>query len=348
MGIVYKNTGKGEITGANNGTAGTSSQLYFTKGSQFNLQYPLNLDTSPEYGGNRVVFFINVTGNGKLSRTQDSGAATSGAVDYRNLATNIPQNLMYRSSGKNIKALVRGTADLTGMDIGVVSPMRRLIAAISLYMPNQLGTSYTTNWQEEDLQNGVIMDAYVGAGGKGLDTWKGSGYVSDAVIDALKAAGGVTATAVIAKTIANMSYIQKATRLTPGNAKAEQLFQGVDFRTFQLAYQFAPKSKDEAKAVLDIIRMFRHHMLPEYYDDQTFLFIYPSEFEVKYYKGSKENEYLEKQMTAVLTNCSVDYTPNQQFNTFEDGMPSQINMTLSFKELGIVSKETSPNDRSGL
>lgn len=354
MGIVYKDTGSGQIVGANDGTAGQSDQLYFTKGQQFNLQYPLNLDTSPEFGKNRVVFFINVTGNGKLSRSQDSGGSATGVPDYRSLATNIPKNQFYRSSGSNVKSAIRSTADSLGLDVKVLSPMRRLIAAISLYVPNQLGTSYGTIWQEEDLSTAAIMDAFLGAGIKGVNAYKSDQDLNQ--VDALangigtgaSAAGSVAKTAAITKMIGNMSYVQKATRLTPGNSKAEQLFQGVEFRTFQLAYQFAPKSKDEAKAVLDIIRMFRYHMLPEYYDDQTFLYIYPSEFEVKYYKGDKENEYLEKQMTAVLTNCSVDYTPNGQFNTFEEGMPSQINMTLSFKELGLATKETSPYNRSGV
>ena len=60
---------------------------------------------------------------------------------------------------------------------------------------------------------------------------------------------------------------------------------------------------------------------------------------MKYYKGDKENQFIEKQMTAVLTNMTVNYTPNGQFNTFGgemDGMPSHINITLSFKELGLL------------
>ena len=104
--------------------------------------------------------------------------------------------------------------------------------------------------------------------------------------------------------------------------------------------------------------MFRHHMLPEFADASTFLYIYPSEFDIKYYRGDKENPHLEKQMTAVLTNMSVNYTPNGQFNTFGDGsgknedsldgMPSHINLSLQFKELGLLSKETSPYDKAGL
>lgn len=44
-------------------------------------------------------------------------------------------------------------------------------------------------------------------------------------------------------------------------------------------------------------------------------------------------------MTAVLQSCSINYTPNGQFNTFANGMPTQIKMTLAFKELAVPTKE---------
>ena len=203
-------------------------------------------------------------------------------------------------------------------------------------------------WGEQDLATGEFIDELLGSGIDALKSIKGDGPgLGAAATDALKTVGAKR----ISEKIAGMSYVQKATQMTPGNAKAEQLFHGVDFRTFSFDYQFAPKTKEEAKTVLEIIRMFRHHMLPEFADKSSFLYIYPSEFDIKYYKGDKENQFIEKQMTAVLTNMTVNYTPNGQFNTFGgemDGMPSHINITLSFKELGLLSKETSPFTSVGL
>jgi hypothetical protein len=127
------------------------------------------------------------------------------------------------------------------------------------------------------------------------------------------------------------------------NSIAFLLYNNIDFN-----YQFAPKSEKEAKVVMNIIRMFKHHMLPEYADDAKSMYIYPSEFNVKYYKGTEENVHIEKQITAVLQSVGVDYTPNGQFNTFKNGMPQQINLTLRFKELSTPSKETSPFDAHGV
>jgi hypothetical protein len=42
----------------------------------------------------------------------------------------------------------------------------------------------------------------------------------------------------------------------------------------------------------------------------------------------------------VLENMQVDYGSNQAaFNSFDDGMPSEINLRLQFRELEILTKE---------
>jgi len=35
----------------------------------------------------------------------------------------------------------------------------------------------------------------------------------------------------------------------------------------------------------------------------------------------------------------VNYAPNGQFTSFADGMPTQINITLTFKELALLTKD---------
>lgn len=336
MGLVYKsdpNLTKSETYTDSEGNSHTSLTA---QSGKFSLQYPLTLDSSPEYGKNKVVFFINVSGNGKLSTGNNS------SDDYRTVVQDLPENAYYKASGDKIKGLLR---DLPGSDseMGkiVTAPMKRLMAAITLYVPNMLSNSYSVSWQEEDLSTGAILDDIAGMISNPLGTSTGSSANSQSGI-------GLAATVGLKKTIDSLSYVQKATRVTAGNAKAEQLFKGVDFRTFSYDYDFSPRSEAEAEAVLSIIRMFRHHMLPEYADKGSYMFIYPSEFEIKYFKEDKENTYLEKQMTAVLTNCNVNYTPNGQFNTFPNGMPTQIRLQLQFKELGLATKQTSPYNESGI
>jgi hypothetical protein len=141
--------------------------------------------------------------------------------------------------------------------------MKRLMAAITLYVPNALSNTYSVNWSEEDLTNGSLVEDASTALGVG----KGSASINDVV--------ALGATAIGRKILDGQNYVQKATRITAGNSKMEQLFKGVDFRTFSYDYDFAPRSEAEANAVLDIVRMFRHHMLPEYADKNNYLYIYP-------------------------------------------------------------------------
>lgn len=342
MGLVYKpdTSSEGYVSSfVNSGKMKDGSTLMHATrshpgaSSEFNLQYPNNLDTSPEYGKHRVVFFINVSGNGKLAKDY---ANTGTVSDYRQATVELPENEYYKMSGEKIKEAIR---ELPGSSsFSVLQPMKRLISAIALYVPNTLSQNYNVSWSEEDLSTGAIIEELASAGLKAYKGQEGGGAQ----------AGGAVMAGVGGKLLNGMSYAQKATRMTMGNSKAEQLFKGVDFKSFSFDYEFAPKSMDEATSVLQIVRMFKHHMLPEYFDKANFMFIYPSEFDIKYFSGDQENEHLEKHMTAVLTGCNINYTPDGQFNTFPNGMPTRIRMQLSFKELGTPTKETSPYDRSGI
>jgi len=80
-------------------------------------------------------------------------------------------------------------------------------------------------------------------------------------------------------------------------------------------------------------------MHPEFKDTNNFIYVYPSEFDVFYYQGTKENMNLHRHTSCVLQEMNVNYTPNGSFTTFANGMPTQINVTLSFKELALLSKE---------
>ena len=80
-------------------------------------------------------------------------------------------------------------------------------------------------------------------------------------------------------------------------------------------------------------------MHPEYKDSNNFLFLYPSEFDIEYYHGGEENLNIHRHTSCVLTELNVNYTPNGNFSTFVGGRPTQINVSMTFKELTILTKE---------
>jgi hypothetical protein len=145
-------------------------------------------------------------------------------------------------------------------------------------------------------------------------------------------AGALGATKLDVKAAASLS-----TGTTP-NPFREQIFQNVETRTFNFDYKFLPRNYDEVQNVFRIIKEFKFHMHPELSAKGLF-YIYPSEFNIVYYYQATENKYIHKISTCVLENMSVDYGGSQQFGSFADGAPNEINMRLSFRELEILTKE---------
>lgn len=293
-----------------------------------NLQYPIDLDKA-EYNGHRVLFFINASASGKFAeRRREQFQSEPPADSYKSRVGD--------GAGELQKVVgIEKVADVT------VSPKtKRLMYAISLYVPNDLNTNFTAQWSEEDMgmAANAAADFIVGAIGENKQNARPLPGI-------LSTMGSMAGSVLLQKS----DIAQKALRMNPGNSKAEQLFKNIDYRTFNFSYQFSPRSEQEAANVMNIVNTFRHHMLPEYADAARFLFIYPSEFDIKYIKvdesGVNENPYLDKHFTAVLTNCAINYSPLGQFSTFKNGMPTQINMTLTFKELALPTKEafTEPN-----
>ena len=76
-------------------------------------------------------------------------------------------------------------------------------------------------------------------------------------------------------------------------------------------------------------------------------FIPPAEFIVKFYsmydlenggRTSRENPYLPKIGRCVLTRVEVDYGQNSDFSTFKDGSPTNLQLTLVFREMRVISQ----------
>jgi len=127
------------------------------------------------------------------------------------------------------------------------------------------------------------------------------------------------------------------------NPRQQQLFNGVNTRTFDFSFSFAPRNQKEAKEVNKIVRAFRRYSHPEIAINGYMLDV-PAEFEIRYYKVyndsvTRENLFLNKIGRCVLETISVDYTPNAVMSTFPDGSPVRTTIVMSFKELRPLTRE---------
>jgi hypothetical protein len=206
---------------------------------------------------------------------------------------------------------------------------KRTTTAIALHVPNELNIRYSSDWREEEM--GLMM-----AGAQ----------ISDGALKALQGGGASKLSAPVNSSLTALalatpgvgSFASAASGLA-ANPKKEQLFKGVNFREFQLSYNFFPRDSKESSNILNIIKQFKLHMHPEFRDEAAFIYIYPSEFDIYYYHGPMENKAIHRHTSCVMTDMSINYTPNGLFNTFEDGTPTQINVQMSFKELAILTKK---------
>jgi hypothetical protein len=206
-------------------------------------------------------------------------------------------------------------------------------------MPNDLNVAYGVQWGEDNMAGaGVIL----GMGENVLNAITDDSKGIEGRINSLKS-GFNTASSFTAGVVLSQTPLGAAVSKTSGvaaNPKKEQIFQSVDFRTFNFNYRFFSRSPEEASNVRSIIQLFKMHMHPEYKQNTgNFLYVYPSEFDIFYYNKGVENMSLHRHTSCVLTNMTIQYTPMGQFTSFDDGMPTQVTVSLQFRELALLSKE---------
>ena len=317
-----------------------------------NLIYPDDLQSSI-YGGNKAIFYINIADSSKFAKNPDN------FVDLTNM--DIPRNrgilIGEDHSAGGLAASITGGAAMAGavaagifrgtwkdalrtggrtvgvgalMGTAIVAfappattkaasgsrPQKRLKSVIALHIPNSLGIKYASNWGETDTADSMTFGQVFG------HFFTPASPIAALALD--KAPGG--------------DLLSSATGMA-ANPRKEAVFKGVDFRTFSFNYSFFPRNEDEAKNVENIIKMFKFHMHPEMKDSSNFLYLYPSEFDIVYYKGSEENLHLHRHTSCVLVGLDINYTPNGNFTTFANGMSTQTDMMLQFKELALLDKD---------
>ena len=223
-------------------------------------------------------------------------------------------------------------------------PLKRMKHAIALHMPNNFAIRSGAQYEEADtFMAQTFMTGADTIMEGATDLVKGiaeGGTAKDSITNLVKTLGEGSAGVVQSAALQNLpgtEAVQAMAGVAP-NPKKEQIFKNMDFRTFQYDYQFFPRSATESENIRNIINTFRYHMHPEFKDDDGFLYIYPGEFEIYYYMGGTENPFVHKHTSAVLKEVNVNYTPQGQFTSFDNGAPTQINMTLSFQELSILTK----------
>ena len=121
------------------------------------------------------------------------------------------------------------------------------------------------------------------------------------------------------------------------NPSLELLFEGPSLREFSFSFKMTPRSKKEAQEVRSIIRTFKQAMSVKR-SESVLLLKAPHTFRISYLTSTKDHPYLNRFKECALTNCSVNYTPDNSYMSYDDSDPDGRSMTayelsLNFQEL---------------
>ena len=353
------------------------------------ISYPRDITTSLQ-NGHYMLFYVNVQNKTKYGydaydakgssiRVGDKvveyvGQGKDGlGVQTKIVHGNDPsyvKRLNYVSSGGRGNIITSDGVDLrkggrSGMGKGTgLSSYRpttsRITDSVAIYLPPNITNSTGASYQ--GIEQGALGLAATG-GGKFFDAMRRNDFASAAGI--LTGTGGNLIAAGLQKALAGAADLffdsEGASDLYNkafGNATnpyMEVFFGGMELRTFQYNFTFAPKNQDETDDAKKIIEIFRFHMAPELQGENMRYLTLPSTFDIHYMyqhsvtrtgrRGTKatvdraeENNFYNKIATCVLTNVAVDYAPNG-VKSFADGAPTAITMSLSFTETEILTKE---------
>jgi|688.fasta_scaffold97140_4 hypothetical protein len=344
--------------------------------SQYNvntLQFPLDIGSADK--GHYLMFNINAQKKTQFATSDDITTDPTIIANMKKLqaqrggSTNIinqdVNNILGTTIGSIVPPVILGVSNLTpgfsqfgaglasgfanfGNDLKNVKSseflrtIKRITDTVVLYMPDKITYSNAQNYGEIPLGGEVKSLAGLSAAATTAQSEEPGNLATFAAFLGAELSP-----------FGNKELGALATAVTQvvKNPMLEVMYKGVSLRKFNFSFSLWPRSEQEAIEVQKIIELLRFHQAPEIKSNTGgFFLIPPSEFDISFMYNGKTNPNMDAISTCVLTNISVDYTP-KGFHAFESinsidypeigktGMPVGINLSLSFMETQIITKE---------
>jgi hypothetical protein len=298
------------------------------------LEYPLGLSASEtdKYGQLQPYMMIRINTSDKATKLKDdsvTGAVVVAANTRQGIGVgNVLRGTVLLKTDDSDMKLKFGVDQVDKTQWLVQKGMTRLDKVIILPMPMELAVStsiqYNDNFASTPLTKlGDIMNN------------SAAGTISDLVsLGKNKAIAGIVNSLKSGAT--NEQALLAEDRLAI-NPKKEVMFESFGFRKFNFSFRFAPKNEAESKMVSEIIQTLRYYSLPELTSGKMF-YIFPSEFEISFMLGSKDNPHIPRVTTSVLQRINVNYMPDNIWASLPNGAPLSLSMNLEFLEMELVDR----------
>ena len=226
----------------------------------------------------------------------------------------------------------------------------RSIGTVILPIPGGIQDTNSVQWAGQNMnamEAGLAQLALSGVTG-GADGFFGdlkqqadrirgnSGEVSTAVATAFAGAASGTGGQLITRTTGAVI-----------NPNLELLFSGPALRSFSFQFKLNAREAAESKEIVKIIRFFKQGSAAQRSSSNLFLKS-PHTFKIQYlHRGpgdDNDNPFMNKIKECALQSVAVNYTPEGNYATFDDGAMTSYELTLSFQELEPVFNDDYADD----
>tara|TARA_B100000287_G_scaffold65265_1_gene56771 strand:+ start:4914 stop:6128 length:1215 start_codon:yes stop_codon:yes gene_type:complete len=230
---------------------------------------------------------------------------------------------------------------------------------VELPIPKQIGDSKSVDWGENSLNmfqmaafNFASDPANAGNDAKNvlkslaegnLDTSESGLESATDITNAMRAALSGMAVNVLGGNVTPNQFMSRATGKIL-NSNKELLFNGVKLREFAFDFTFTPRSREESKVALKIIRKLKQHMSPRAGEEMAAtgdegLFVNsPDLFLLRYLSGGKDHPFLNSFKPCALTSLNVNYSAGGVYSSYGSGGDS----TPVHMKVNMIFKETNP------
>ena len=213
----------------------------------------------------------------------------------------------------------------------------RVLGSVFLPVPGSVQDNNNVNWGSGEIDPAklALANAFqtnVQKGGKGIDGLLDS---TKDLADAIGENSGDVKSAVAAALTKAAVGQDVLTRTTGSiiNPNMELLFGGPVLRPFTFAWRMSPRDSEEADMIKKIIRMFKQSQAVKRSESMLFLKS-PNTYKIRFITaGSVDHSYLPRIKECALLSFAVNYTPDGNYQTYENSSMVAYDMTMNFQEL---------------
>lgn len=309
----------------------SASDISVLKGKKM-LQYPVGLGSSmKDSRGNDIQYtMIRIISDEKGS-TLRNDRSTGTATEVRDISTGIGTVTLPTivttdaSEDPDLVSLYGSSAGTTKM-----SPKKgkvKLDKVIILPMPNNYDVATS-------VQYNVVNPGWLTKAGDIANQF-GNGIVGELATLAKNAGvSGIVNKIKAGGTDMNRLLAEEGLAMNP---KKEVMFDSFGYRQFSFRYTFAPKNKEEAAVVNEIIETLRYYSLPEI-SSAKFFYILPAEFQIEFMIGAKINSNIPRIANSFLQSIVVNMSPGGVWASLPDGSPVAIEISMNFMENELIDR----------